>query len=147
MKNLSSTLLDTRQFLVGFESLFQELDRHINNPQGKFPPHDLVQTDESTYQLSLAVAGFSKKEISLEQIKNKLIIKGTKIKTLYDNPDVTAKFPIFLHHGIGNRSFSKEFTLASNVVVRGAKFEDGILTIDLEYVMPEDKASFSIEID
>jgi len=146
MKNLTS-LLDTRQFLVGFESLFQELDRHINNPQGKFPPHDLVQTDETTYQLSLAVAGFSKNEIKIDRVKNKLIIKGTKVKTIYDNPDVTAKFPIFLHHGIGNRSFCKEFSLAENVVIKGAKFEDGILAIDLEHVIPEDKASFSIEID
>lgn len=127
----------TRQFFVGFDPLFEELEKKIIGNQDKYPPHDIIQVSEKDFQIVLAVAGFKKSDIEISLEKKHLKIKGSKSKE-----DVT-----YLYKGISNRAFTREFILQDDVQVASAKFEDGVLIINLERIVPEEDQPRLISLD
>jgi molecular chaperone IbpA len=125
---------------VGFDRFFHEVESLLNQTEtaSTFPPHNIIKISDNKYVVELAIAGFSKDEISIKIIDGVLEIKGEK-----NNQDKDVQY---LHKGIGARSFTKTIRLAETVEVQGAQFKDGILSVGLENVIPEHKKPRSIEI-
>jgi molecular chaperone IbpA len=105
-----------------FEHRFQ------NQIQNNYPPHNVLKIDENNYAIELAVAGFQKREVTVKVDQDELIITGQRT----ESQDVE-----YLHRGLSARDFTKSFTLAEYMVVKGAVIKDGILRIDLERQLPE----------
>jgi molecular chaperone IbpA len=127
---------------LGFENFFRDveklLDMDVSKVTSSFPPHNILKLDETHYVVELAVAGFSKDEIEITTQDGTLTIKGEK-----KDKEVEV---MYLHRGIGTRSFTKQLTIADTVEVRGAEFKDGILRIGLENIIPDAKKPRKIEI-
>lgn len=123
-------------FFIGFDRMVDRM-RTATPGQTNYPPYNIVKTDESNYAIELALAGFNDDEISIEVKDGVLTVEGRK--------DEDAKTE-YLHKGISARHFSRTFTLADTIVVRDAEFVNGILTIGLENVIPEEKKPRKIEI-
>lgn len=125
---------------VGFDRFFDTFDGltldKFTNPT--FPPHNIVKIDDNNYLVELAVAGFSEEDITIEVVKNQLEISGKKI-----DKDANRSY---LHHGIGLRSFKKTVHMADTVQVKGAVLADGILTVELENIVPEENLPKRIPI-
>ena len=125
-------------FFIGFN---REMERLANvqlaSRQTNYPPYDLLKMDEDTYQLSLAVAGFSKDDIDVSVDNGTLIIKG-EIAEVIDAEVV--------HKGIAGRKFTRTFALGEYMEVTGAKMEDGMLHVNIDRVVPEDKKPKAIKI-
>lgn len=115
-----------------FESIFAQ--SNVN-----FPPYNIIFNGDSKYSIELAVAGFSKQEIVIEFSEGVLTVSGKKVKT----EDVVK----YQHHGIALRNFVRAFSLATNVVVKEAIHEDGLLKVSLEKIQPEIKKSNLIPIN
>ena len=93
----------------------------------------MVKLGENKFAIEMAVAGFSRDDISVTQNGGKLVVKGQQEKNGEDKAAVT-----YLHHGISARSFHREFLLADHVFVKGATLENGMLTVTLEVELPEE---------
>ena len=124
---------------VGFDQMFNTLGRTFANSKqdGNYPPHNLVQIDETHYAIQLAVAGFSEDELEIEFKDRLLTIKGDQ----KEKGDVE-----YLHRGISARNFSRTFPLAEHVEVKGATVVNGILAISLELIIPEEDKPKKIAI-
>ena len=142
MSKLLSGFGDTNSFLIGFDKIFKDLEAQFTRPQTNYPPHDIVRLSDTSFRIDLAVAGFTKSDITVTLEKNILSVSGAKIKSVDEHEDA----PVYLHRGIGNRSFKKTFTLNDQVVVKSATVVDGILSINLERIVPEDEAPRTIPI-
>ena len=126
-------------FFIGFDRMVDRM--RANTPgQSNYPPYNIVKVDEDNYAIELAVAGFNKNELVIELKEGVLHIEGKK------NSDDVDESTQYLHKGISARSFRRSFTLSDTIVVRGADFNDGILKINLENVIPEEKKPRVIEI-
>jgi len=120
---------------VGFDSLFNDIaDYRPNN----YPPYNIVKFDNKTYELSFAVAGFSKKEISVTQKEGNLFIEG--------NNSVADKKE-YLHKGIAERDFKQSFKLSEYMIVTDAKLENGLLKVLLVQELPKEKQPKEIKIN
>lgn len=108
--------------------------------QSTFPPYNIEVLEEDKYQISMAVAGFSRDQITLESRENTLTVTGEKPS---DDKDASRKF---LHKGISQKNFSRRFQLGDHVKVSGAAMADGLLHIQLERVVPESKKPRKIDI-
>lgn len=108
----------------------------LNLGKSNFPPYNIVKSGTSDYMIELAVAGFSKDELSLSVDKNNLTVKGEK-KSLYDSLS-------YLYKGISSKSFTRVFALANSIEVTSASYEDGILTIKLATKVTELPKTISI---
>jgi molecular chaperone IbpA len=118
---------------VGFDRLFSMLDQvsGFDNSGSTYPPYNIERTGENAYRITLAVAGFSDKDISLEAKQNTLTIKGERqAKTDEKKGEV-------LYQGIAARAFERVFQLAEHVQVTGAALENGLLHVDLVREVPE----------
>tara|TARA_B100000989_G_scaffold287406_1_gene257007 strand:- start:32 stop:391 length:360 start_codon:yes stop_codon:yes gene_type:complete len=105
-----------------------------------YPPYNIVKTGEHTYDVEVALAGFSKDDIDVEYAENILTIKSKKVETKdKDGNDI-------LHKGISKRYFSKAFTIAEDVQVNGAELKDGLLKVSMERIIPEAKKPRTIKI-
>jgi molecular chaperone IbpA len=127
---------------VGFDRLASMLDRAMSvdvNANG-YPPYNIEKTDDNAYRISVAVAGFSDDELSIEMRDGQLVIAAKKA----DAKD--AEQVVFLHRGIAARSFEKHFQLADHVRAVGAETRDGILHVDLVREVPEALKPRRIEI-
>jgi molecular chaperone IbpA len=124
---------------VGFENLIGMLEAAADSSHG-FPPYDIERTAENMYRVSLAVAGFSEKDLNVEIIDNVLKITGRREETGGDGP-------AYLHQGIACRSFERSFQLAENVEVKNAKLEHGLLHVALERIVPEERKPRRIAIN
>lgn len=127
---------------IGFDRMFEELSRTFANSRGSdnYPPHNVVQLDDTHFVVEVAVAGFKQNEIDVELKDGVLTVCGEKAK-LEDEVK-----PQYLHKGISARNFTRNFPLAENVEVRGATVENGILAVALELVVPEEKKAKKIAI-
>ncbi|MGI3185521.1 Hsp20 family protein [Nioella aestuarii] len=116
---------------VGFDRVADMLDRVMTQDVGTstYPPYNIEKIDENAYRISVAVAGFTGDELSVEQRENALVVAARKEK------DETAR--TYLHRGIATRAFEKRFTLADHVKVTAATHENGMLHIDLVREVPE----------
>ena len=125
-------------FFIGFN---RELDRidNIHNvaTRQSYPPYDLLKLDEDTYKLSLAVAGFSKDDINVSVDNGTLIVKGELVEVT--DAEV-------VHKGIATRKFTRTFALGEYMEVTGAEMKDGMLHIDIDRIVPEEKKPKEIAI-
>ena len=132
------------KFGIGFDNLFDDLMR-VTAQQGStnYPPYDIVQVNDDEYMISLAVAGFGPDNLSVTKDKKTLVIEGKHSRETVDNEDATAKY---LHKGISERSFRREFTLADHVEISNAHLELGILSVHLKREVPEEAKPKTIAI-
>jgi len=125
-------------FFIGFN---REMERLANvqlaSRQTNYPPYDLIKLDEDTFKLSLAVAGFSKSDIDVSVDNGTLIIKGE----MAENAEAEV-----VHKGIAARKFTRTFALGEYMEVTGAEMKDGMLHINIDRVVPEEKKPKSIKI-
>jgi molecular chaperone IbpA len=113
---------------IGFDRLFDVLDEVQRTAEESYPPYNIERLDENRFQISVALAGFTPNEVALTVEHNVLTLEGSKS----GNEEKT-----FLHRGISARNFKRQFTLADHVEVKGARFENGLLLIDLQREIPE----------
>ena len=125
------------KFGIGFDNMFDELLRVTSQQQTNYPPHNVRKIDEDHFVIDLAVAGFAEGEIDIRLEKNVLAIKGGTTR------DTEGEY---LVHGISMRDFERTFTLAEYVEVTSAEMINGILSIRLERIVPEEKKPKSIAI-
>ena len=124
-------------FFIGFNRELGRLNTaHKTNSQ-TYPPYDLLKLDEDTYRISLAIAGFSKEDINISVDNGTLIIKGEIVEVI--DAEV-------VHKGIAGRKFVRSFALGEYMEVTGAEMKDGMLHINVDRVIPEDKKPKTIEI-
>jgi molecular chaperone IbpA len=125
---------------VGFDRLFDTLDQVSQADAGQsYPPYNIERSDESHYRVTIAVAGFAEKDLNVEVRDGLLTVAGKR--------DDKADGKGLLYHGIAGRAFERRFQLADHVEVRGAKLENGLLHIDLEQIVPEEKKPRRIVIN
>jgi molecular chaperone IbpA len=122
---------------IGFDHVFGLLEQTADASHG-YPPYNIERSDDTHYRITLAVAGFKEKELALETREGVLIVAG---KT--EEPDKKE----YLYRGIAGREFERRFQLADRVEVRGAKLENGLLHVELERVIPEEKKPRRIPIN
>ena len=132
---------DLRPFSVGFDDLFD----HFNNTleytvkqQTSYPPYNINKIDDLNYQIEMALAGFNRNDIEIKSALSQLTIKSV------ENDDKDEKET--LHRGISKRKFSRTFTLAEDIKVNGAELKDGMLLVELEKIVPEEKKPRTIDI-
>ncbi len=127
---------------LGFETVLRDIealmDNSIESINDKFPPHNIIKNNDTSYAVELAVAGFKQTEIDITVKDGLLVIKGNKNNSHSETQ--------YLHKGISNRSFTKSIRLADTIEVQGATLNDGILSINLENIIPESKKPKKIEI-
>jgi molecular chaperone IbpA len=129
-----------RRSTVGFDRLFDAMEKSFRaDAQDSYPPFDIVRTGDESYRITLAVAGFTRDEIDITAQQNQLVISGEKREKDEDGVD-------FVHRGIATRAFERRFQLADFVEVKKASYEDGLLSISLERVVPEAMKPRKIEI-
>jgi molecular chaperone IbpA len=119
-------------YAVGFDRVFDQLQTYVvNNSQSSgFPPYNIRKGGDYTYVIEMALAGFSKDDIEIEVADGLLTIRSIKENDENDNP---------LYRGISYRKFNRKFTLADDIVVNDASLENGMLKIDLEQIVPDEK--------
>lgn len=131
---------DFEKFFVGFDDHIEHLNELANavsrNSTG-YPPYNITKTGELNYAIELAVAGFAETDIEIEYAENKLTVKGNIAAT-----EATE----YVHQGIANRDFTRTFALNEDVEVKGAALRNGLLTIELERIVPEHKKPKKIVI-
>jgi len=133
-----------KPFSVGFDNLFDDFDRiyKFNSESiNHYPPYNIRKVNDTDYVIELAVAGFGKKDIEVKSQENTLTIKSTDKKD-----EVLEKDESVLHRGISQRSFKRSFTVAEDVVVKGADLKDGLLSVSLERIIPDEKKPKIIDI-
>lgn len=126
-----------RSAFVGFDHLFDELDRVARHAKDNYPPHNIVKVDETNYLIELAVAGFASNELEIEVKDRSLKVRGN-----HEN-----RGREYIHKSISTKRFEKSFRLSEYVQVNGADLTDGILAIGLEVVVPEEMRPRKIEIN
>ena len=123
-----------QKFGIGFDNMFDDLMRvSTHQSTSNYPPYNIVQINEDEYMISLAVAGFGLDNLSVTKDKKFLIIEGKEY-----HPESENIVPNYLHKGISNRDFRREFQLADHVEISNAHLELGILTVHLRREVPED---------
>lgn len=124
--------------LIGFDSMFNNFERRFANTiSNNYPPHNVIKVDENNYELQVAVTGFNKDEVTVELDQNILSVTAGR---------ETDDEKIYIHRGLAQRNFVKQFPLAEHIEVRGAEQKNGVLTIKLERVVPEALKPRRIEI-
>jgi molecular chaperone IbpA len=144
-RNNLSIFNQLRPVTIGFDNVFDHFERMFEDdvfkvPTVNFPPYNIVKTGDYTYDVELALAGFSKEDITVDYADNILSVKSVK------NTDENKENDGVLHRGISKRYFSKSFTIADDVEVKGAELKDGLLKISLERIVPEGKKPRTIEV-
>ena len=141
MKTFQITNLDEfGRTLIGFDSLFTELERRfVNQASSNYPPHNVIKIDENQYEIQLAVTGFHKSEISVTIENNVLWVKGESNTVGYDESQ-------YLHRGLATRDFVRQFPLAEHIEVQGAEISNGMLIVKLERIIPESAKPKIIDI-
>jgi molecular chaperone IbpA len=128
---------------VGFDRLFSLLDQSPSaETASAYPPYNIERTGETTYRVTLAVAGFAESDLAIEVRENQLSIRGSR--ELREEAD--AQKTEVLYQGIAGRAFERRFQLADHVQVSGAKLENGLLSVDLVREIPEAKKPRQIPI-
>ena len=132
-----------RPFSIGFDSIFDEFDRMLDSSEfvSNYPPYNIVQVKDNNYKIEVALAGFDKKDIEVEAKDNALTIRSKQ-----QNETVDEKGKGVVHKGIASRQFNRSFALGEDIKVKDAKLENGLLTIDLEREIPEEKKPRLIKV-
>ena len=133
-----------RPVSVGFDSIFDHFERMFDDdfhfPTVNYPPYNIVKTGTYTYNIEVALAGYNKKDISVEYADGVLTIKSIKEEKSDDKKDGV------IHKGIAKRYFKRNFSVADNTEVKGAELKDGLLKVSLQRLVPEAKKPKVIDI-
>jgi len=133
-----------RPVSVGFDNVFDHFERMFEDdfrvPSVNYPPYNIVKTGTNKYDIEVALAGYNKKDIDVSYEDNMLHIKSKKDEKEDKDEDGV------IHKGIAKRYFSKSFTIADDVEVKGAELKDGLLKVSLERIVPESKKPRTIDI-
>ena len=134
-----------RPFTVGYDNVFDRFESMFDNDHffsttSNYPPYNIVKTGDYTYDIELALAGFGKKDIDVNYADSQLTIKSIKDEKSEEDADGV------LHKGISKRQFSRTFTIADDVEVKGAELKDGLLKVSLEKIIPDSKKPRTIQI-
>ena len=133
-----------RPFSVGFDDMFDQFESMLGNGgmvQSNYPPYNIRKAGKDKYAIEVAVAGFNKDDVEVEFEDKLLTVRTKKVnKTVEKDGDE------IIHKGISQRSFSKSFTIADDVKVSEAQLQDGLLTINCEKIIPEQKKKKLIPI-
>lgn len=146
MTNKSLSIFNQlRPVTVGFDPIFDRFESMMNDeffqvPTTNYPPYNIVRTGDNTYDIEVALAGFSKKDINVEYAENTLTIKSVKSDEDKESTDGV------IHKGISKRQFTKAFTIADDVEIKGAELKDGLLRVSMERIIPENKKPKTIDI-
>lgn len=125
--------------LVGIDRMFDTFEtRFANQVTTNYPPHNIARTDEQHYYIEIAVAGFRKNEISVEVEGDIITVKGER-----DREEDTTQY---LYRGLSARDFVRYFQMSEHMVLKGAQIQEGILRIDMEFIVPEDKKPRVVDI-
>ncbi len=146
-KAIQSIFTGLKPFTVGFDDMFAHFDHMVDHlphmtAANNYPPYDIVKTGSLTYDIQVALAGYSKKDITVSFEDNILKIESVKSK---EEKEVEENEGM-LHKGIAKRNFSKGFTIADDVEVKGAELKDGLLKVSLEKIVPDHKKARTINI-
>ena len=126
-----------RPFSIGFDDMFDQFESMLGNGglvQNNYPPYNIRKAGKDKYAIELAVAGFNKNDVEIEYEDKLLTVKTKKIEKAVEKTGSE-----IIHRGISQRSFSRSFTIADDVKVDGAEIKDGLLTINCEKIVPEQK--------
>lgn len=139
MTHITTTNLpDLARYFIGRGDPFSRF-ASIAQSASNYPPYNIVRLSDDEFELTVAVAGFSREEVTVTRERDVLTIKGSK------KPDEEDRS--FIHRGIALRDFERQFVLGEHVVVRRAKLSDGLLVIDLVREVPEASKALSIPLD
>ncbi len=125
-----------RDMMIGFDDFFSHADRVSGNQ--KYPPYNIAKHSDENYTIEIALAGWSKDQLTIEQHKGELTVKGEKPNAITETE--------FLYKGIGNRAFTRQFKLAEHMNVHNADLDNGILHIELKLEIPEELKPTRIEL-
>ena len=125
-------------YAVGYDKVFDNLSRYVDNNVSStgFPPYNIRKEGDYHYVIEMALAGFSKEDIEIEVADGTLSVRSVMKDDASDN----------LYRGISFRKFNRKFTLSDDIVVNDAALDNGMLTINLERVVPEEKKPRLIEV-
>jgi HSP20 family molecular chaperone IbpA len=126
---MTKLTLGSHPFLLGFEQLERLVERTAKSGNEGYPPFNIEQTSETSYRITVAVAGFREEDLAITVEDRQLVIRGR------NSDDTTER--VFLHRGIAARQFQRSFVLADGVEVAGATMENGLLHVDLNRAVPE----------
>ena len=132
-----------RPVSVGFDSVFDHFESMFNDSPSlhtNYPPYDIVKTDEHSYVIELAVAGFSKKDIAVTVENGVLTVESDR------EGNAESSGEEIIHRGISKRYFKKSFSISDDVEIRGAELKDGLLRISMEKIIPESRKRKEISI-
>ncbi len=121
--------LGTHPFLLGFEQLERLVERTAKSGAEGYPPYNIEASSETSYRITLAVAGFRDEDLQITVEDRQLVVRGRQADDQGER--------VFLHRGIAARAFQRAFVLADGVEVAGANLEHGLLNIDLHRSVPE----------
>jgi molecular chaperone IbpA len=128
---------------VGFDRLFDMLDSVAQyDTNQSYPPYNIERSDETHYRISVAVAGFGDKDLTVEVRDGVLTVQGKRT-----DENGRTENSGYLYQGIAGRAFERRFQLAEHVEVKGAKLENGLLHVDLERIVPEERKPRRIPIN
>jgi len=130
------------KFGIGFDNMFDDLQRFAQQGTNNYPPHNVIKTGDDTVTIEVAVAGFAEGEIDIALEKRLLTITGSRAR-VEDKEDEIYEY---LHRGISSRDFKHTFTLAEHVEVKSASIRNGILAVHLEREVPEEAKPKTIAI-
>ena len=129
-------------FFIGFNKELSRLNSAYKTNSQSYPPYNIIKLDEDSYLVSIAVAGFSKDDIEVTLDDRTLLVKGE----LEDQTDGRKKYPEVIHNGIAGRKFSRSFALGEYMEVTNADLKDGMLKIQIDRIVPEEKKPKTIKI-
>lgn len=128
-------------WFIGFDDLFETLER-TSDQQQNYPPYNIRKTSETKFYIELGVAGFTRDELNVEVAEGVL-----KVATAPTLPSVADELDQYIHRGLAKRAFVRKFTLAPDVVVQDVALANGVLTIELERIIPDSKKPRKFEIN
>ena len=137
---LPFTLDHFTPYAIGFDRIFNQMAEYADHQVTStgFPPYNIRKKDEYNFSIDLAVAGLSEEDIEVEVAEGVITIRST-----YDE---SVNGGDFLHKGLSFKKFTRKFTVADDILVNGASMTNGMLSIDLERVVPEEKKPRLVKI-
>ena len=140
--NLIDNFNQLTPYAVGFDRIINDLQRYTENTvtSSGFPPYNIRKETDYTYIIEMALAGFGRDDLEIETSQGTIAVRSVK------EPDFTVKDDQ-IYRGIAYRKFERKFTIADDIIVKNASLVNGMLTIKLERVIPEEKKPKLIAIN
>jgi molecular chaperone IbpA len=135
----TAALAQLSRAFVGLDRVFTTYESRFASQTSNYPPHNIIRYDEYHYAIEMAVAGFKKSEIAVEVENDQLTIRGESLAA----NDTTRQY---IHRGLSSRDFERRIGLTEHMIVKGAEIQDGILTINIELELPEEKKPRVVDI-